>query len=364
VDADFLSVFQKFVDEINHSVRKIRTVHNIVFPPPRQDDPQRLAQDETYTSTLEHVLDRFTSLVSRTIDQLSKQTHDAPGPLAEVELWRSRYIISSSLREQLQSPHLPEIIKVLDIINSQSVTNFNTQLEDLDRYVKEAKSNVDFLSLLERHFRNLQTCPLQTIANSIASIMDNLRLIWITSNYYNTDALMAPLIERISHQLSDRVQQEIKTDMLRGPLDQTITQTDTACDVLTRWHDRYNDVRNMIEKSSHIPRWDFEQSRLFERSMYIADKCRELRQIADKLRELYLILGPELKSVTNNPHVIDETRAQVDDLITPFAPTPFDVFDKRFRAAWETIYNRFLQSSPEALVHRRNGAAGWCPRGA
>jgi dynein heavy chain len=116
-----------------------------------------------------------------------------------VELWRSRYIISSSLREQLQSPHLPEIIKVLDIINLQLVTNFNTRLEDLDRYVKEAKSNVDFLSLLERHFRNLQTCPLQTIANSIASIMDNLRLIWITSNYYNTDALMAPLIERISH---------------------------------------------------------------------------------------------------------------------------------------------------------------------
>jgi hypothetical protein len=32
-------------------------------------------------------------------------------------------------------------------------------------------------------------------------------------------------------------------------------------------------------------------------------------------------------------------------LITPFAPTPFDVFDKRFRAAWETIYNRFLQSA-------------------
>ena len=74
-----------------------------------------------------------------------------------------------------------------------------------------------------------------------------------------------------------------------------------------------------------------EQSRLFARTVYIADRHKELKPIAKKLRELYQqILGLELK--TNNPRVIDETSAQVDDLITPFAPTPFDSFDKRFRA--------------------------------
>ena len=31
--------------------------------------------------------------------------------------------------------------------------------------------------------------------------------------------LTAPLLERISYQLRDRVQQEIKTDMLKGPID-------------------------------------------------------------------------------------------------------------------------------------------------
>ncbi|KAH0806962.1 dynein heavy chain 10, axonemal-like [Histomonas meleagridis] len=342
IDDDFLSVFQKFVDEINHSVRKIRTVHDITFPETIPGDPEELAKNEEYVSKLEQGLDQFTSLISRTIDKLTKQGHESSGPLAEVELWRSRYIVSSSLLEQLKSPKLPEYVKVLDLINSQSLTNFNAQFEDLDRYVKEAKSNVDFLSLLERHFRNLQTCPLQTIYNSLSSIMDNLRLIWITSNYYNTESLMAPLIERISHQLSDRVQQEISTEILRGNLEEAIQQTETAYNVLTRWHDRFNEVRLLIEKSTHIPRWDFEQSRLFERPLYIADRCRELKQIAEKLNELYLILGPELKSVTNNPHVIDEIRAQVDDLITPLSPLPFDIFDKRFRAPWETVFNRFL----------------------
>ena len=75
--------------------------------------------------------------------------------------------MSSSVIEQLRSPVLPEIIKVFDIISSESVRNFYAQLEDFDRYVKDGKSNVDFLSLLERHFRNLQTCQLQAIVNSI-----------------------------------------------------------------------------------------------------------------------------------------------------------------------------------------------------
>ena len=84
---------------------------------------------------------------------------------------------------------------------------------------------------------------------------------------------MAPLIGRISHQLSDRVQQEIKTEM-QYPFDQTMQQIVTAYDVLTG-HERFKKVRALIGKTSHIPRWDFEQSRLFERTLYIGDRCKE-----------------------------------------------------------------------------------------
>ena len=354
VDPDFYSVFNKFIDEINHSVTKLQTVHNIVFPPLLQGDPARLAQNEQYTTQLEQVLDQFIALISRTIDQLSKQQPASPGPLAEVELWRSRYITSSSLLEQLNSPKLKEMTAVLDLINSQSCPNFNAQLEDLERYVKEAKSNVEFLSLLERHFRNLETAPLQQIYNSIPSIMDSLRLIWITSNYYNTDTLMAPLIERISHQLCERVQAQIKLPMLTQPLDQVISQIQVATNVITHWHERFNETRALIEKSNHIPRWDFELTRLFERPMYIAEKCKELTIIAKKLQELYLILGPELKSITDNPREIDETRERVDKLVTTLANAPFDVFDKRLRQPWEQQFSKF-NSNAHTIQNTLNG---------
>jgi hypothetical protein len=62
---------------------------------------------------------------------------------------------------------------------------------------------------------------------------------------------MAPFIERLSHWLSDCVQQEFKTDMLCCPLDQTITQMETVSDVVMRWYDRYNNVWNMIKKRNY-----------------------------------------------------------------------------------------------------------------
>jgi hypothetical protein len=48
IDPDFLSVCQKFVDEINHSVTKHRTVYNIQYPTFLQGDINQLIQNEKY----------------------------------------------------------------------------------------------------------------------------------------------------------------------------------------------------------------------------------------------------------------------------------------------------------------------------
>jgi hypothetical protein len=47
----------------------------------------------------------------------------------------------------------------------------------------------------------------------------------------------------------------------------------------------------------------------------IGDSWKGSIQIAENLRELYIIIGPELKSVTNNPRVIHDTRRDVDKFI-------------------------------------------------
>jgi dynein heavy chain len=47
------------------------------------------------------------------------------------------------------------------------------------------------------------------------------------------------------------------------------------------------------------------------------------------MEQFYSIFGPELKSVTGDPHAIDEVIKRVDALLTPFETIPFDIFEKR-----------------------------------
>ena len=45
----------------------------------------------------------------------------------------------------------------------------------------EAKDNVKFLQTLERHFKNLENGSLQTIVETLPSLLNAIRMVWIIS---------------------------------------------------------------------------------------------------------------------------------------------------------------------------------------
>ena len=53
---------------------------------------------------------------------------------------------------------------------------------ELTKYAIEARENVRFLQTLERHFKNLQhTTDFNVIYDTIPSMMNSLRMVWIIS---------------------------------------------------------------------------------------------------------------------------------------------------------------------------------------
>ena len=46
----------------------------------------------------------------------------------------------------------------------------------------EAKDNVKFLQTLERHFKNLENGSLQTIVETLPSLLNAIRMVWIISH--------------------------------------------------------------------------------------------------------------------------------------------------------------------------------------
>jgi len=72
-------------------------------------------------------------------------------------------------------------------------------MKDLNRLYTEAKDNVKFLTTLERQFRNLaSTEGLTIIEETLPSLMNGLRLVWIISRHFKEEEQMPNLLNTIS----------------------------------------------------------------------------------------------------------------------------------------------------------------------
>ena len=128
------------------------------------------------------------------------------GPLAEIDYWRERNAALSALHEQLKSASVQRFLKLFSRIDS----SLDYLRQDLAKYYVEAKDNVRFLSTLERHFKNVtHGASFQSVIDTLPSMMNALRMVWIISRHYNNDDRMVPLMEMIAWELAERVQRVI-----------------------------------------------------------------------------------------------------------------------------------------------------------
>jgi dynein heavy chain, axonemal len=77
------------------------------------------------------------------------------------------------------------VLYVLRKYPQQSTQNVYSAFEDefmeLQKMHSEAKDNVKFLTTLERHFKNLEQNPMQSIVEILPSLLSAIRMVWIIS---------------------------------------------------------------------------------------------------------------------------------------------------------------------------------------
>lgn len=140
---------------------------------------------------LETTVSNWQNQVLQSIDDQLKAERPSPGPLAEIEFWRERNASFVTLLEQLKQPEVTNMLDVLRAAHNPVVDNFDMAKSELKKYSIEARENVRFLSTLERHFKNLQhTNDFGVINDTIPSMMNSLRMVWIISRHYNKVTLV------------------------------------------------------------------------------------------------------------------------------------------------------------------------------
>ncbi|KAJ3336288.1 Dynein heavy chain 10, axonemal, partial [Gonapodya sp. JEL0774] len=303
----------------------------------------RLAKDPAAVKQLEMTAGEWVEQIVATMAAEAKKTPKGNGPMSEVEYWRDRNASLSALHEQLDQPLVHTIHQILSHALSPIATALDAQLSDLGRHHAEAKDNVKFLSTLERHFKNIGQAPLETVADSLLSLMNAVRMVWIISRHYNRDERMVPLMQRIAWEIANRVSEVVDVkNILADPVKAKGKISDAKA-LLEAWSTTYFQVRERIEQSGRDQRWEFDRRKLFEQTNYMALRCADLGQICEVMEQFYNIFGPELKAVTGDSQAIDDVVKRVDALVHPFEAVGFDIFSKKFNTQWHALMNKFRE---------------------
>lgn len=204
---EFLMNMQKFSSHISRTIQQLEGDIRLEMPDiVLGDDVAEMAKDPEIVGLLEETLHNWEVTISSALETQLKKTPQGNGPLAEIDFWRERNATLSAITEQLKLPTVNKVVAILSKVHSETLGSFEYHRAELTKYYTEAKDNVRFLSTLERHFKNLaHGASFNIVLETIPSMMNALRMVWIISRHYNRDERMVPLMERIAWELSERV---------------------------------------------------------------------------------------------------------------------------------------------------------------
>ena len=170
------------------------------------ENPAVVAQDRGVLIQLETAMEKWSRIISKTVDEQQKKVPQGNGPLAEIDFWKERSSALSAVYEQVKLPAVQHVLAILKETNVASFSNFEYHRSELNKYYLEARDNVKFLGTLERHLKNLAHGANFTIVlETLPALMNSLRMVWVISRHYNTDERMVPMMERIAWEICERV---------------------------------------------------------------------------------------------------------------------------------------------------------------
>ncbi|NXF28951.1 DYH10 protein, partial [Nyctibius bracteatus] len=305
-----------------------------------------LAAVPEVVEALESCAMTWQKLISTALEEQLKKVPQGSGPLAELDLWHERSNILSALTEQTKHPDVQKVLEILQEAKSEHIGDLLIVLSDLKKYHVEALDNAKFLSTLERHLKNLTYgTGFNVVLDTMPSLMNALRMVWMISGHYNKDERMVPLMERIAWEISTRVYRAVDLHVLfkedKAAAKKKIAE---AKSTLEQWKRCYLAVRAQIEAYGSEQHWEFDQKRLFKKTDYMAAVCQDLYDILQVvIEEFYNIFGPELKTVTGDPKRIDDLLRRVNGLTSPMEELPFDPFSIRRARDWKLIMEEFRE---------------------
>nr|Q9SMH3.1 RecName: Full=Dynein-1-alpha heavy chain, flagellar inner arm I1 complex; AltName: Full=1-alpha DHC; AltName: Full=Dynein-1, subspecies f [Chlamydomonas reinhardtii]CAB56598.1 1-alpha dynein heavy chain [Chlamydomonas reinhardtii] len=347
---ELLGNMQKFHSQVTQALQQLTGDVTLQLPDFPLEDMDRAAADTDLVMQLEQYMAEWSQVLASVLQRESQKHPTGKGPLAEIEFWRERNAVLSSLYEQLNLPQVKRMILVVEKGSDDRnlMAGFKSQLGELTKLATEARDNVKFLTTLERHFKNIATGPLGGILDTLPPMMNALRMVWIISRHYSDDQRMGSLFQRIAREIGDRVEAAVDLRHIFRMTSADAVELLKVCkSVLEHWLQTYMAMREKIELSGRDARWEFPKQLLFARTNYMAEICTDLIEMVEIVDDFFRFLGPELKTVTGDTAGIDRVVHRVVAMYEPIESISFNVFDYGNQHEWKAAKQQFYADNED-----------------
>jgi dynein heavy chain len=330
----FASAVYRFLDQESKRIQ-LDLCPNIVG-----DDIESILADKDKVNIVEKQALSWNSIIHDAIEaELEMNQQTSKGPMDEIDFWRKRHIILSDLMERIKGVDVDMVRQVLRRSQSFVQSKLEERIRIVTKLQVEAADNANFLGTLERHIRTLQDTPIHVAIDSISSLVDGMKMIWIVSRHYNRDERMFPLMQLVSKQIECKVRAAIDLNRLHeNNIDSIRNDIMHSKTLMELWKSSYLKTRASLENTSGgLRRWEFDQALLFGTTDYMCIILEDLIEMIGVILEF----EPRVFRMLGNDDTIKMVIIQIQKLFDILISVPFDIFHPNFNDDWVLTKKKF-----------------------
>lgn len=210
------------------------------------------------------------------------QTHVNPNPLHEVSFWKAKAKNLNSIFDQLQSPKVRRVLKVLDKSKSTYNAPFAKLCKEVFHARAEANNIIKHLRPLESWFDLLEVeSDFNNLVNHFTPVIHLILLVWKSSAYYNTTSRLVILMREICNTLIQQATRYLNGDAIFELIETGETQTavkmlQTVLRVFGRFKTVYFEYKVKAGVECPDNPWSVQNNAVFIRLDTFLERCHDI----------------------------------------------------------------------------------------
>uniref|UniRef100_A0A803T5S7 Dynein axonemal heavy chain 11 n=1 Tax=Anolis carolinensis TaxID=28377 RepID=A0A803T5S7_ANOCA len=228
-----------------------------------------------------------------------------PVPETELRFWKERKDNLLCIFDQLKSPVIQEMIKILKARMSSYYPTFQDIYKEVENALTEAQDIDLYLTPLQRHIQCLQEAEFPEIRSLIPPLFDTICLIWSHSKFYNIPARIIFLLQEFCNLFIEQTLSYLSPeDIMKRETEESLEQVQEALNTLRNFKNAFfrqkSQMAMYFTNAQEVKKWDFQPQMVFSRFDKFLHRLEQIEDIFVTMLEFERLEKLEFGGIKGN----------------------------------------------------------------